>query len=271
MSDTTIDHDTIKQRQQAGWSAGDYARIGTTLQIVGERLVETTDVHAGASVIDLAAGNGNAALAAARRDCDVLAVDYVPELLEHLRRRAEADQLRVETHVGDIEALDLDDDRFDVALSSFGVAFAPKHRQVASEIVRVCRPDARIGLANWTPDSFIAGLLGTIGRYVPPPAGVPSPLEWGTESHLRELFDEHATSLDVDHRHFVFRYRSPKDFVEVFRTYYGPMVKAFGALDDEHQQALHAELVALCEQHDTPNGQGLRIPSQYLEAVVTVR
>lgn len=269
-TDTTTDLATVKQRQQSGWSAGDYARIGVTLQIVGERLAESVEVVAGSRVLDVAAGNGNAALAAARRGCQVTAVDYVPELLDHLRRRAAADQLEVETRVEDIEALPLDDGSFDSVVSTFGVAFTPDHERAAAELTRLCRPGGRIGLANWTPDSFVAAMLRTIGGYVAPPAGVRSPIEWGTEAHLQELFASSLRDLETVERTFVFRYRSPEHFVDVFRTLYGPMVKAFESLDTDGAAALTSDLIALCEASDTSDeGGGLRIPSPYLEAVLT--
>ncbi|MDZ7678011.1 MAG: class I SAM-dependent methyltransferase [Acidimicrobiales bacterium] len=269
-TDTSTDFATVKQRQQSSWSAGDYARIGVTLQIVGERLAESVEVVAGSRVLDAAAGNGNAALAAARRGCQVTAVDYVPELLDHLRQRAAADQLDVETRVEDIESLPLDDGSFDSVLSTFGVAFTPDHERAAAELTRLCRPGGRIGLANWTPDSFVAAMLRTIGGYVAPPAGVRSPIEWGTEAHLQELFANSLQDLETVERTFVFRYRSPEHFVDVFRTLYGPMVKAFESLDTDGAAALTSDLIALCEASDTSDERGgLRIPSPYLEAVLT--
>jgi ubiquinone/menaquinone biosynthesis C-methylase UbiE len=264
---TTVDFDAIKQRQQTSWSAGNYAVIGTTLQIVGESLCEAVDVAAGWLVLDVAAGNGNAALAAARRGCQVTAADYVPALLERLQTRAGADGLSIETRTSDAEALDLPGAGFDAVLSTFGVMFAPNQERAASELARVCRPGGRIGLANWTPESFVGHMFRTIGRYVPPPAGVRSPMEWGTDARLGELFGDQVSTIDVTTRSFVFRYRSAADFIRTMRSYYGPMTKAFESLDDNDRTALFADLVELAEQHNTAEGNGLRLPSAYLEIV----
>ncbi len=267
MNTSTIDFDVVKTRQQATWSAGDYAVIGTALQVIGESLCEAVDLAAGSRVLDVAAGNGNAALAAARRGGQVTAVDYVPSLLERIRARADADGLVVETRTGDAEALELADASFDVVLSTLGVMFAPNQEQAAAELIRVSRPGGRIGLANWTPDGFVGQMFRTIGRHVPPPPGLRSPLEWGTEARLRELFGTAVSGLELVERDFVFRYRSAADFVDTFRTYYGPMVKAFEALDDEGQASLAEDLLALAGAHNTAVDGQLRVPSRYLEVV----
>jgi SAM-dependent methyltransferase len=259
------DFDAIKTKQQATWSAGDYAVVGTTLQIIGEQLCEAVDVAAGWRVLDVAAGNGNAALAAARRGCEVVATDYVPDLLDQLRARATADGVAVEARTADAEALDFPDGSFDAVLSTVGVMFAPHQEQAASELVRVCRSGGRIGLANWTPHGFVGQMFKTIGKHVPPPAGIRSPLEWGTEPRLRELFGDDVSRIDIVERDFIFRYVSSEAFVDTFRGYYGPMVKAFESLDDDGRTALHADLVALVEEHNTTPGGALRLPSSYLE------
>jgi SAM-dependent methyltransferase len=269
----TVDHDAIKARQQGAWSSGDYAVIGTTLQLAGELLCEAVDVAAGERVLDVAAGTGNAALAAARRGAEVTACDYVPALLEGARRRAAADGLVVVTQDADAEALPFADDAFDVVLSTFGVMFTPDQERAANELLRTCRPGGRIGLANWTPDGFV-GQIGqmfkVIGRYAPPPAGVRSPLEWGTEARLDELFAHGAKTVSVKRRQFVFRYRSAEQWLDTFRTYYGPTLKTFAALDPVDQLALEHELVALARENDTGRAGALRIPSAYFEVVVTV-
>jgi ubiquinone/menaquinone biosynthesis C-methylase UbiE len=267
---TAVDLDAIKQRQQATWSSGDYAVIGTTLQLMGEQLCEAVDVPAGSRVIDLAAGNGNASLAAARRGWEVTAVDYVPALLEGLRARAAAEGASIETIVSDAEAVDLPDGSFDAVLSTVGIMFTPDQERVAAEIARLCRPGGRIGLASWTPGGFVGAMFRTIGRYVPPPAGLRSPLEWGTEARVRELFGADAT-VEATERHFVFRYRSAEDFLASFRAFYGPMFKAFESLDEDARNGLATDLVALAEEHDTASAGGLRIPSAYLEVVATRR
>lgn len=265
-ADTTA----LKERQQATWATGDYAVIGTPLQLTGELLCEAVDVAAGWRVLDVAAGNGNATLAAARRGCAVTAVDYVPELLEQLQVRAAAERCPVETVVGDAEALDLPDDSFDAVLSTFGVMFAPDQEQAARELVRVCRPGGRVGLAAWTPDSFVAEMLGTIRRYVPAPPGVPSPLRWGSEDHVQELLGGAVSAVRFGERQHVFRYVSADAFVEVMSSYYGPMVTACDTLERPERQALIGELVELAEQRNSTPGTALRLPSTYLEAVATV-
>ena len=263
----TVDLAAVKQKQQVNWSTGDYAVIGTTLQIVGERLCEAVDVSSGARVVDIAAGNGNASLAAARRGCDVTAIDYVPSLLERLRLRAAAEGVSVATEVGDAEALDHPDGSFDVVLSTFGVMFTPNQEQAAAELARICRPGGRIGLANWSPAGFIGQLFKTLGAHVPPPAGLRSPMEWGREDRLRELFAGSVRSLTVTEQTFVFRYASAQAFVDAFRTYYGPMVKAFESLDDAGRTALEADLLALAGSFDTATDGTLRAPSTYVEVV----
>jgi ubiquinone/menaquinone biosynthesis C-methylase UbiE len=261
----------VKARQQAAWSAGDYAEIGTRLQIVGESLCEAVDLRAGARVLDVAAGNGNAALAAARRWCEVTAVDYVPRLLERARERAAADRLPIEFREADAENLPFADASFDAVLSTFGVMFTPDQERAAQEMLRVCRPGGKIGLANWTPESFIGQLFKTIGKYIPPAPGVKSPALWGTEVRLAELFGPLAETIDGRPRHYVFRYRSPEHWLEVFRTFYGPVQKAFGALDAEKQAALARDLIELMERMNRSGDATLVLPSEYAEVIVTRR
>jgi len=258
---------TIKAKQQAMWASGDFAVIGTTLQIVGEQLCESVDVRAGTRVLDVAAGNGNATLAAARRFAHVTSTDYVPTLLERGRRRAEAEGLEVAFEVADVEALPYPDASFDVILSTFGVMFAPDHDRSSREMMRVCRPQGRIGLASWTPEGFLGGLLRTVAKYVPPPANVRSPLMWGNPDHLQQLFAGVA-SIEHTKRDFAFRYESPEHFIHVFRTFYGPVHKAFAALDDKGQDALNADLIALLQSADRGGNEGLVVPAEYLETVI---
>jgi ubiquinone/menaquinone biosynthesis C-methylase UbiE len=258
----------IKTKQQAMWASGDFAVIGTTLQIVGELLCEAVDVGGGERVLDVAAGNGNATLAAARRFAHVTSTDYVPALLDGGRRRAEAEGLQVTFEVADAEALPYPDASFDVVLSTFGVMFAPDHPQSSSELLRVCRPGGRIGLASWTPEGFIGQMFRVVAKHVPPPAGVKSPLLWGTRDYLQTLFAG-ASALDHTVRDFAFRYESPEHFVEVFRIFYGPVHKAFGALDANGQAALESDLLALLRSSARKSAAGLVVPAEYLETVVT--
>ena len=213
----------VKTRQQGAWSSGDYAVVGTTLQIVGEQLCEALDIRAGQRVLDVAAGNGNATLAAARRWCKVVSTDYVPALLERGGERAAAERLEVEFQKADAEALPFADDSFDVVVSTFGVMFTPDQERAAAEMIRVCRPGGKIGLANWTPDGFIGQLFRTIGRHLPPPAGVKSPALWGNEDRINDMFGVRASSIEIERRAFVFRYRSAQHWLDVFKTYYGPL------------------------------------------------
>lgn len=265
------DFEAIKTRQRAAWSSGNYALIGTTLQIVGEQLCEALDLRAGQKVLDVAAGNGNVSLAAARRGCDVLATDYVPALLARLQERACADELEVETREADAEALPFADHGFDAVTSSFGVMFTPDQERAAAELVRVCRRGGKIGLANWTPEGFIGQVFKTIGRHVSPPPGARSPALWGTRERLAELFDADAGSIVTAQRHFTFRYRSPEHWIEVFRTWYGPMLKAFAALDASGQAALELDLLALIARFDRAGDGTMVTPAEYLEVVITLR
>ncbi|MEO8668051.1 MAG: class I SAM-dependent methyltransferase [Bauldia sp.] len=264
----TPDLAAVKLRQQAAWGSGDYAIIGTTLQIVGEMLCEAVDLHSNQRVLDVAAGNGNATLAAARRFADVVSTDYVDALLERGRERASAERLRVTFQEADAEALPFADGSFDVVLSTFGVMFTPNQERAASELLRVCRPGGKIGLANWTPESFIGSLFKTIGRYVPPPAGVKPPSLWGSRSHLETLFASKA-AIAATSRRFVFRYRSAKHWIDVFRDYYGPVLKAFAAITPEARASLEADLHALLDEHNVARDGTLVVPSEYLEVVVT--
>ena len=257
----------IKQRQQATWASGDFAVIGTTLQIVGESLAEAVDVRAGERVLDVAAGNGNATLAAARRFAEVTSTDYVPALLDKGRERARAEGLPVHFETADVENLPFQDASFDIVLSTYGCMFAPDHARTASEMMRVLRPGGRIGLANWTPGGFIGRLFKVIGAHVPPPAGLQSPALWGTKAHLAALFPE-AADIACTSRFFNFRYRSAAHWVQVFRDYYGPTHKAFAALDATRGAALEADIVALLEELNVGGPDSLVVPGEYLEVVI---
>jgi ubiquinone/menaquinone biosynthesis C-methylase UbiE len=261
----------VKTRQQAAWSSGDYAVVGATLQIVGEDLCEALDLRAGQKVLDVAAGNGNVTLAAARRWCDVTSTDYVPALLERGRARAAAEGWTVEFQEADAEALPFPDASFDVVVSTFGVMFTPNQDKAAAELMRVCKPGGKIGLANWTPDGFIGQLFKTLGKHMPPPEGVKSPALWGTRARLTELFGARAASIDARPRDFMFRYQSAAHWMDVFRTYYGPLLKAFAALKPEAGQALHDDIVALIGRFDMARDGTMVVPSEYLEVVVTRR
>jgi SAM-dependent methyltransferase len=266
------DYTTIKSRQQATWASGDFGIIGTTLQIVGESLCEAVDVCAEERVLDVAAGNGNASLAAARRFADVTSTDYVPHLLEQGKTRAGGERLTLKFEVADAEHLPYADATFDVVLSTFGAMFAPDQERTAAELLRVTRSGGRIGLASWTPEGFLGDLFRLMGAFVPPPAGLASPMLWGTEARLVELFGPNASDIRSERCYFNFRYRSAEHWIDVFRTYYGPTHKAFAALQPARQSELHVALIALLSRHNRARGNGtLVVPGEYLESVVVKR
>jgi SAM-dependent methyltransferase len=265
------DFASFKQMQQATWASGNFAVIGTTLQIVGERLAEAADVRADERVLDVAAGNGNATLAAARRFAKVTSTDYVPALLDNGAQRAAAERLDVDFEVADAEYLPFEDRTFDVVLSTFGAMFTPDHARPAREMLRVTRPGGRIGLANWTPEGFIGRLFRIVGAYLPPPTGPKSPALWGTEPHIVELFGAQAVEIRTERKHFNFRYRSPAHWLQVFREFYGPVRKAFASLDRVRQRALEADIVRLLEGLNVAGGRSLVVPGEYLEVVIVRR
>ncbi|WP_298352727.1 class I SAM-dependent methyltransferase [Rhodoblastus sp.] len=258
----------VKARQRDAWSSGDYGVIGATIQIVGEQLCESVDLRAGQFVLDVAAGNGNASLAAARRWCEVTSTDFVPQLLERGRLRAAADGFSIDFREADAEALPFADQSFDVVLSTFGVMFTPDQEKAAAELARVCRRGGKIGLACWTPEGFIGQMLKTLGRHRPPPAGVESPVLWGTKERLARLFGASAASVDITLRNYVFRYRSAEHFVDFFATCYGPMLKAFAALDPDRRKLLRQDLMALAEKFNRSQDDSLVVPGEYIEAVI---
>jgi ubiquinone/menaquinone biosynthesis C-methylase UbiE len=258
----------VKARQQVAWGSGDYAIVGTTLQIVGEMLCEAVDLRSGQQVLDVAAGNGNATLAAARRFADVTSTDYVGALLERGKERAKAERLDVKFQEADAEDLPFADQSFDVVLSTFGVMFTPHQERAARELMRVCKSGGKVGLANWTPEGYIGQLFKTLGQYLPPAAGVKSPALWGNNAHLEMLFAG-SSSVSATGRHFAFRYKSPAHMLEIFRTFYGPVLKAFAALDAEKQTALETDILALMARMNTAKDGTLVIQSEYLEVVVT--
>jgi ubiquinone/menaquinone biosynthesis C-methylase UbiE len=261
----------IKTKQQAAWSSGDYAIVGTTLQIVGEQLAEALDLRAGEKVLDVAAGNGNATLAAARRWCDVTSTDYVETLLARGKQRAEAEGLKVKFQSADAEQLPFADGSFDVVLSTFGGMFSPDQGRTASEMLRVCRSGGRIGLANWTPEGFIGQMFKAIGKHLPPPEGLKSPALWGTTEWIEKAFAAEASSVIARPRHFAFRYRSAEHFLDVFRRYYGPMLKAFEALPESGRAGLAHDVVELIGRLNASRDETMVVPSEYLEVVVTKR
>ena len=265
------DLDAVKQRQQQAWASGDFSVVAARIVLVAEQLCDTADLHAGWKVLDVATGSGNAAIAAARHGCTAVGVDYVPALLERGRRHAAAEGLPVELLDGDAESLPFPDASFDAVTSVFGSMFAPDHAQAAAELLRVCRPGGVIALASWTPEGFIGELFRTVGKHVPPPAGVQSPMLWGTEAHLRELFGDSIASLEVTERTFTFRSTSAEEFVSFFRQWYGPTLKAFAALNDVAADALERDLIELAQRFDRLGTDAIAIPATYTETVAIRR
>ena len=265
----TPDYRAIKAKQNAAWESGDYAKIGTTLQIVGEELAEAADLTPGSQVLDVAAGNGNATLAFARRWCEVTSTDYVGTLLSQGRARAAAENLPVKYQLADAEDLPFKDRSFDAVVSTFGVMFAPNQQQAAAELLRVCRPGGKIALANWTPESFIGQLFKALGAHVPPPAGVSSPALWGTRGWIEKVFGASTQSISIAEKEFVFRYHTPAHFVDVFRTYYGPVHKAFLALDPKGQAALEDSILSVIAACNTATDGSMRVPAPYAEIIMT--
>ena len=266
-----LDLAALKKRQHGAWSSGDYAVVGTTLQIVGEQLCEAMDLRAGQRVLDVAAGNGNASLAAARRWCNVVSTDYVPTLLSRARERAAAERLDIQFNEADAEDLPYEDGNFDAVISTFGVMFTPDQVKAANEMLRVCRSGGKIGMANWTPDGFVGQIFKTIGKYLPPPAGMRSPTVWGTEDGIETLFGGQASSIKSHTRNFNFRYQSPEHWLEIFKAYYGPVLKAFAALDAPEQAGLTTDLTALIARFNQSGDSGMVVPGEYREIVVTRR
>lgn len=264
------DFEAIKKKQNGAWASGDYARIGSTLQIVGETLAEAMDLPPGARALDVAAGNGNVTLALARRGARVISTDYVPALLAKGRARADAEGLAIGFQTADAEALPFEAGVFDGVASTFGVMFAPNQEQAARELLRVCRPGGVIGLANWTAEGFIGALFKTLGRYVPPPAGVSSPARWGDATWIREAFHG-AARVEIVKKNFVFRYATPGQFLEEFRTYYGPVHKAFAALGEPEAEALAADLLRAIDRYNTARDGSMKVPSEYAEILITRR
>jgi ubiquinone/menaquinone biosynthesis C-methylase UbiE len=266
---TTPNYAAIKTKQKATWGSGDYGRVGITLQIAGESLCEAMDIRSGQSVLDVAAGNGNVSLAAARRFCKVVSTDYVPSLLEQSRIRATAEKLAIDYREADAENLPFDDTSFDNVVSTFGVMFAPNQGQAAAELIRVCKKGGKIGLANWTPDGFVGQVFKNVQRYVPPPPGVNSAAAWGTEAFIDKQFGAYASKIEISPRQFTFRYHSPEHWLDIFSTYYGPMLKAFEALDEAAAESLRNEIVRLIGQHNRATDGTMVVPSDYLEIVIS--
>jgi len=265
------DLSVVKARQQKTWASGDYAVVASRIVLASELLADAADLQAGWEVLDVACGNGNATLAAARSGTHALGIDYVPELLEGGRARAVAEGLDVEFRLGDTEDLPVADEYFDAVLSVFGVMFAPDHQRAANEIIRAVRPGGTVGLASWIPDGFIGQMFGVVTRHVPGPPGVASPLLWGTEEHLSDLFGALAADARSVQRTCTWRFTSPEEFVWFFRRWYGPVLKAFEVLEEDGRAGLAHDLSQLARHWDRNHGGSIAIPATYLETILTLR
>lgn len=267
MSEATVssDYDAIKTRQRTAWGAGDYCKIGSTVQFTGEQLAEALALRPGSRALDVAAGNGNITLALARRSVQVTSTDFVEALLERSRARAVAEGFDIDYRVADAEQLPFEDGEFDAVVSTFGVMFTPNQERSARELMRVCRSGGRIGLLNWTPTSFIGRLFEVLGRHVPPPPGVRSPARWGDEAWLQENFGAGAAGIEIDSKDFMFVSTSPEDFLATWRQYYGPITKAFVTVGDDGAAALEADILALLRELDVATDGTMRVPGEYLE------
>lgn len=268
MSATVSQLEGLKGRQQRMWASGDYAAVGSRIYPIAERLCEAADLVAGWRVLDVATGSGNAAIAAARRECDVTGIDYVPGLLDRARTRAQAEGLVVEFLEADAEELPFADASFDAVLSVVGVMFAPDQERAAAELTRVCRPGGRIALASWTPNGFIGDLLRIVARYAPPPPGVRPPVHWGDPTHLTELFGNQVARIDMQERTHTFRHRSAEEFADFFLANYGPTERVAAALEESARAAFRSDLVRLAGRATCLPADGpVAMPATYLEAV----
>jgi ubiquinone/menaquinone biosynthesis C-methylase UbiE len=266
----SVDLGTVKEMQQKTWSEGDFAMVAGLVMMVSEELVEALQIVPGERVLDVACGSGNAALAAARRAWgNTVGADFVPALLERGRERAATERLEVEFVEGDAVALPFGDAEFDVVISVFGAMFAPEQEKAAAELLRVCKPGGRIGMANWVPDGDVGKMFMMMAKHAPPPPGVTSPLLWGTEDRLRELFGDDISDLRVERRTSRQAYRSPEHWLDFFRTYFGPTKVAFERVGAEGQEALAADLLAFLEQSNTAGDRALVIEPGYLQVVAT--
>jgi ubiquinone/menaquinone biosynthesis C-methylase UbiE len=264
-----IDREAIRARQQSAWASGDYAVVGSALQVAGEELCETMNLYQDARVLDVAVGNGHASIAAARRWCDVTSTDFAPDVANRSRQRSEARNLGVRFVDGDAEDLPFADQSFDAVVSTFGAMFAADQERAASEMIRVCRRGGIVGLTNWTPDGFIGQLFRLVDRHAPTTPGG-APFRWGTEDRLWELFGVYGRVESAPKR-AVFRYRSPTDWVDKFRASYVPVLKTFAKLDAGKQRALTGELLELVTRFNSARDDTMVVAADYLEVVVTRR
>jgi len=262
------DFEEIKNKQQNVWASGDFSIVAWNTLYIGEKLCEAVDFRAGQKILDVATGSGNTALSAARRFGEVTGIDYVPALIEKAKERSAIDKLPVDFRVADCENMPFPDGSFDVVLSTFGSMFAPDHEKAAQELLRVCKPNGKIGLANWSPEGFWGEIFRLRGKYIPPEENLKPPGEWGTEQRIKELFENHTSEIKINKRTALFRYKSVEHFIEFFKTYFGPILKTFEALDEQQQNQYQKDIEQKVIQFNQSGDNTVVIPAEYLEIVM---
>ena len=266
-----VDLNAVKAQQLKTWATGDFAMIAWNTVFPCELLCEAVELRAAQKVLDVATGSGNAALSAARRRCEASGIDYVPALIERARERAAVERLPARFEVGDCEEIPYPDGSFDAVLSVYGSMFAPNQEKAAQELIRVCRSGGRIGMANWTPAGFWGRTFGLVAKYLPPPEGLRPPPEWGTEKRLRELFGSATSSIHIIERSALFRYRDSAHWIEVFRTYFGPIMRVLETLDVKQRGEFLTELDDTLNRFNRSGDDTLVVSADYLEVVMTKR
>jgi ubiquinone/menaquinone biosynthesis C-methylase UbiE len=266
----SVDYGLVTQRQQETWATGDFHEVARQNVCMAEALCEAVDPHATDRVLDVACGSGTAALVAARRYCEVAGIDYVPELIDRARARAEASGLEVDFRVGDAQALPFDDDSFDSVLSVYGVQFAADQEKAAKEMLRVCKPGGRIGLATPIPKGWSGDFFAVNAAYSPPPPpGVKPPLRWGTDEGLDELLGSGIRSIENEERTALQYYRSVDHAVSVFLTFFGPVIRASRTLEDESRERLIGDLRGVFEKYNRATDGTAVIENRYRLTVAT--
>jgi ubiquinone/menaquinone biosynthesis C-methylase UbiE len=265
-----VDFGAVTQIQQGIWSKGDFAMVANIVFNASEMLAENLDIVPDERVLDVACGSGNGAISAARRSWGgTVGADYVPSLLERGRERAEAERLDVEFVEADAQDLPFGDGSFDVAMSIFGAMFAPDQPKAAAELLRVVKPGGRIGMANWSPGGSVGTMFKTISKHAPPPPGVESPLLWGTEERVQELFGDGVSGIEFERRISRQPFRSPEHYVEFFRTYFGPTQTAYERVGEEGEAALTEDLLSFLREANTAGDRAMVLEAEYLEVIAT--
>jgi ubiquinone/menaquinone biosynthesis C-methylase UbiE len=259
----------LKEHQQETWAAGDFSMFARTIVIVSERLCEAAQLRADHKVLDVACGSGNTAIAAARRGCDVVGIDYVPALLERAKERAAAERFTITFLEGDAEDLDFPDETFDVVMSTFGVMFAPDQEKAAAELLRVCKPGGKIAMSNFPPNSLAGGFLRAAARYQLPPRGVKPPVLWGNEDWLNDTFGHAASKIEVTRQDVKLCYKTPEDWLDFFTRYFGPIGTVYEALNDSKRERFGRDLMEVVIDGNVSGDDTIVAPVDYSEIVIT--